>query len=70
MLHIDVKLGDYTKASRIEVSATGMQTIIDRANYIVKSLKYSQAKRMKSGYYDCSALVWKGYKAYNNYQKN
>ena len=24
---------------------------------------------MKSGYYDCSALVWKGYKAYNNYQK-
>lgn len=67
--YIDVKLGDYTKSFRIEVSATGMQTIIDRANYIVNHWKYSQAKRMKSGYYDCSALVWKGYKAYNNYQK-
>lgn len=67
--YIDVNIGDYTRSLRIEVSAMGMQTIIDRANYIVNHWKYSQAKRMKSGYYDCSALVWKGYKAYNNYQK-
>jgi hypothetical protein len=67
--YVDVKFADYTLSVRVEVAATGMQKIINRATYIVNHWKYSQAKRMKNGYYDCSALVWKGYKIYKNYQK-
>lgn len=67
--YVDVKFASYTLSVRVEVAATGMQKIVDRAVYIVNHWKYSQAKRMKKGYYDCSALVWKGYKAYKNYQK-
>ncbi len=65
--YVDVKLGSMTFAYRVEVSATGMKTIIDRAKYIVNNWTYSQGNRMADGYYDCSALVWKGYKAYKNY---
>ena len=54
---------------RVEVAAKGMKTIINRANFIVNNWKYSQKKRMRKGYYDCSALVWKGYKAYKKYNK-
>ncbi|MCR5738168.1 MAG: Ig-like domain-containing protein [Eubacterium sp.] len=35
---------------------------IKEAIKIGKTCKYSQAKRMKKGYYDCSAAVWKAYK--------
>lgn len=45
-----------------------MPIIINRATYIVNNWTYSQPKRMQDGFYDCSSLVWKGYKAYNNYQ--
>ena len=37
--------------------------ILKKAKKIVKTSKYSQAKRMRKGYYDCSALVWKAYKS-------
>ena len=46
-----------------------MYKIVNRAMYIVNHWKYSQPKRMRKGYYDCSALVWKGYKSYKHYNK-
>lgn len=67
--YVDIQLGNVVYTFRQEVAAKGMKTIIKRATYIVNNWTYSQAKRLFDGYYDCSALVWKGYKAYNNYQK-
>lgn len=67
--YIDVKLDNMYFSYRIEISAKGIRKIINRAKFIVNNWKYSQAKRMKRGYYDCSALVWKGYKAYKQYHK-
>lgn len=67
--YVDVKIGNYSFCYRVEVAAKGMKKIINRASYIVNNWKYSQKKRMKKKYYDCSSLVWKGYKAYKNYQK-
>ncbi len=64
---VDVQIGSVSCSYRVEVSATGMKTIINRAKYIVNNWTYSQGNRMADGFYDCSALVWKGYKAYNNY---
>ena len=63
------KLGSYTKTYRVEVAATGMKTIISKAQKIVNTWKYNQGKRMQYGYYDCSSLVWKGYQVYKNYNK-
>ena len=65
--YVDVKIGTMTFSYRVEVAATGIKTIIKRAKYIVNNWTYSQGNRMADGYYDCSALVWKGYKAYKNY---
>lgn len=65
--YVDVKIGTMTYSYRVEVAATGIKTIIKRAKYIVNNWSYSQGNRMADGYYDCSALVWKGYKAYKNY---
>lgn len=36
-------------------------SVIRKAIQIGKTCKYSQAKRMQSGFYDCSSLVWKAY---------
>lgn len=65
--YVDVKISTMLFRYRVDVAAKGMKTIISRAQYIVNNWKYSQGSRMKDGYYDCSALVWKGYKAYKNY---
>lgn len=65
--YVDVKVGAMTFSYRVEVAATGIKTIINRAKYIVNHWTYSQGARMSDGYYDCSSLVWKGYKAYKNY---
>ena len=67
VVYIDVKVSTMTFRYRVDVAAKGMKTIIKKADYIVNNWKYSQAKRLQSGYYDCSALVWKGYKAYGSY---
>ncbi len=65
--YIDIKIANMMLSYRIEVAAKGMKKIIKRAQYIVDNWTYSQARRMKKGYYDCSSLVWKGYKKYKNY---
>lgn len=67
---VDAKIGNYSFGFRVEVAAKGMKKIINRADYIVNHWKYNQGKRMQDGYYDCSSLVWKGYKAYKEYQEN
>ena len=69
VVYVDIIFENVCYTRRMEVAAKGMKTIIKRANYIVNHWKYSQAKRLFDGYYDCSALVWKGYKAYKNYHK-
>ncbi len=66
---VDAKIGSYYFTFRAEVAAKGVKKIIDRADFIVNNWKYSQSKRMQEGFYDCSSLVWKGYKAYNDYQE-
>ncbi|MCI9126061.1 MAG: hypothetical protein HFG28_02545 [Eubacterium sp.] len=66
---VDAKIGNYSFGFRVEVAARGMKKIIERADYIVNNWKYSQSKRMKDGFYDCSSLVWKGYKVYKEYQE-
>lgn len=45
------------------VSVSGKKKIsaVKTAARIVKTGRYSQKKRMKSGYYDCSSLMWKAY---------
>lgn len=65
--YVDAKVGNIVFSYRVEVAAKGIPKIINRGKYIVNNWKYSQAKRYEDGYYDCSALVWKSYKKYNNY---
>ena len=68
--YIDVTIGNVLcKTYRVEVAPTGMKTIIKNAQYMVDHWKYSQGRRMQYGYYDCSALVWKGYRTYKKYHK-
>ena len=47
----------------VSVVKKGVTKACARATFIGTHWKYSQEKRMKKGYYDCSALVWKSYKA-------
>lgn len=65
--YVDVRIANMSHTYRVEVSAKGIKTIIKRAKWIVNNWTYSQPNRMSDGFYDCSALVWKGYKAYKNY---
>lgn len=65
--YIDVKVGNMNFTNRVECASKGMKTIINRAQWICNNWTYSQGARMSNGYYDCSSLVWKGYKAYKNY---
>lgn len=67
--YVDVYFGNMYFSYRVEVAAKGVRKIVDRAKFIVNNWTYSQGKRMKKGFYDCSALVWKGYKAYKKYHK-
>ena len=46
----------------VSVVKKGVTKACARATFIGTHWKYSQPKRMKKGYYDCSALVWKSYK--------
>lgn len=46
----------------VSVISPKLLKVVKRAKYIGANWKYSQPKRMQSGYYDCSALVWKSYR--------
>lgn len=67
--YIDVYFGNMYFSYRVEVAAKGIKKIVNRAKFIVNNWTYNQGKRMKKGFYDCSALVWKGYKSYKKYHK-
>ncbi len=45
----------------VSVVTPKLKKVINAAKKIAKG-KYSQPKRMKKGYYDCSSLVWRSYK--------
>lgn len=45
----------------VSVVTTKIKKVIATAKKTAKG-KYSQPKRMKKGYYDCSSLVWRSYK--------
>lgn len=46
----------------ISVVKTKYKKVVSSAKQIAKTCQYSQEKRMQSGYYDCSSLVWKSYR--------
>ncbi len=48
----------------VSVVTAKKKRTIQRAKHIGKTCKYSQPKRMKKGYYDCSSLVWRSYAAF------
>lgn len=45
----------------VSVVTPKLKKVINAAKKIAKG-KYSQPKRMRKGYYDCSSLVWRAYK--------
>ena len=55
--------GKYRMGCCVSVVSKKMKKVISTANHIYKTSKYSQAKRMQKGYYDCSSLVWRSYKS-------
>ncbi len=64
---ITANIGDKKIGCVVSVVSAKMVKVIKRAQKIAKTCKYSQAKRMQSGYYDCSSLVWKSYSKYGIY---
>ncbi len=61
---ITAKIGEKRIGCAVSVTTKKLKKVCERATYIGSHWKYSQAKRTQSGYYDCSALVWKAYKQY------
>lgn len=59
---ITAEIGGKKIGCAVSVTSKKLKKVCERASYIGTHWKYSQAKRTKSGYYDCSALVWKAYK--------
>ena len=58
---ITAKAGDTRLGCVVSVTTTKVKKTIAKAKKIGATCKYSQAKRMSAGYYDCSSLVWKAY---------
>lgn len=46
----------------VSVVSKKRKKVVKAAIKIGETCKYSQARRMESGYYDCSSLVWRAYK--------
>lgn len=59
---ITASLGDLKVGCAVSVVSPKLLKVINRAKKIGVNWKYSQPKRMQSGYYDCSSLVWRSYK--------
>ncbi len=60
---ITAKIGDGQVGCAVSVVSAKLKKVCKRGAYIGANWKYSQPKRTQTGYYDCSALVWKAYKA-------
>lgn len=61
---ITAKIGDQRVGCAVSVTTATLKKVCTRGTYIGTNWTYNQAKRDQSGYYDCSALVWKAYKQY------
>lgn len=61
---ITAKIEDCKLGCVVSVTTAKKKKVIARAKKIAKTSKYSQAKRMQKGYYDCSSLVWRAYSPY------
>lgn len=60
---ITAKIGDKRVGSAVSVTTAQIKKVCKRGTYIGTHWEYSQPNRTQTGYYDCSALVWKAYKA-------
>jgi cell wall-associated NlpC family hydrolase len=58
---ITATIGGKKVGCAVSVVSAKMLKVIKRAEKIGSTWTYSQPKRMQSGYYDCSSLVWKAY---------
>lgn len=59
------KIGNAYVGCAVSVTTAQLKKVATYANYMGTHWTYSQAKRTQTGYYDCSALVWKAYKKYS-----
>lgn len=59
---ITAKIGDKQVGCAVSVTTSKLKKVCRRGTYIGTHWTYSQPRRTESGYYDCSALVWKAYK--------
>lgn len=59
---IYVQMGDCRIGCAVNVVTAKMKNVINTAKKIGRTCKYSQPKRMRAGFYDCSSLVWKSYR--------
>lgn len=59
---VTARLGDARVGCAISVLTPKLENTVNKAKRIGAKWKYSQKKRMQTGYYDCSSLVWKSYK--------
>lgn len=62
---ITAKIGSGKVGCVVSVVSKKRKNMINTAIKIGKTCKYNQNRRMESGYYDCSSLVWKAYKKMN-----
>lgn len=67
---ITASFGGCKVGCAVSVVSPKMLKVIKYATYMGKNWKYSKPKRMSSGYYDCSSLVWKAYKKAGKYIGN
>lgn len=58
---ITATVGGKRVGCAVSVISSKLLKVIKRAKKIGSTWKYSQPKRMQTGYYDCSSLVWKSY---------
>ncbi len=61
---ISAKLGTIRFGCILSVTSSRKKKAVNRAKSIASTSKYSQPKRMRQGYYDCSSLVWRAYAPY------
>lgn len=61
---ISAKIGDCKIGCVVSVTNARKKKAIKRAVKIASTSKYSQAKRMHKGFYDCSSLTWRSYSKY------
>ena len=60
-----VKIDGKQKTYKAEVTSYKAVKAIAKAKK-AKGCRYSQPRRMRKGYYDCSSLIWRCYKPYEH----